>query len=240
MLIHTFPVGLLQCNCVILACEETHEALVFDPGDEVDRILEVLRENNLTLKGILHTHAHLDHIGATAPLSTATHAPIFLHRGELPLYDNVAMQADFLGIETPQTAPIDRYVRDGDALAWGRLEAEVLHTPGHTPGSVCFRVPGAGRHGVNAGSGLREVPDPSADPVAGPGLLLAGDTLFAGSIGRTDLWGGDYDQIMQSIRRRLMALPDETVVIPGHGPETSIGRERRTNPFLTGGGGVTR
>lgn len=219
MIMETFPVGLLQCNCVILSCEETREALVIDPGDEVERILASLEERGLKVTGILHTHAHLDHIGATCPLAKATGAPILLHAGELPLYQNVAAQADFLGIEAPPVAPIDRYIKDGESIQWGQNSGEVLHTPGHTPGSVCLRVAGF---------------KPDALQGSSPDLLLAGDTLFAGSIGRTDLWGGDYEQILRSIRERLLALPDETVVLPGHGPSTTIGRERRENPFLIG------
>jgi hydroxyacylglutathione hydrolase len=217
MIFQTFPVGALQCNCVILGCETTREALVIDPGDEVDRILRALKEGGLTLRGIVHTHAHLDHLGATAPLARATGAPIYLHSDDLPLYEHVPEQAALFGFPTPPTMPADRYIRDGESLSWGTVSAEVMHTPGHTPGSVCLRVPWTGDR-----------------PGGEPERVFAGDTLFAGSIGRTDLWGGDFDRILASIRDRLLSLPDETVVWPGHGPATTIGRERRENPFLVG------
>ena len=138
MIFRTFPVGWLQCNCVILGCEATREALVVDPGDEVDRILRVLQEEKLVLKGILHTHAHLDHIGATAPLAQVTGAPILLHAADRPLYDAAAEQAAWMGIPAPNMAPADRYVGDGESLSWGRFSGEVIHTPGHTPGSICL------------------------------------------------------------------------------------------------------
>ena len=154
MIFRTFPVGLLQCNCVILGCEESGEALVLDPGDEVDRILEVLGDEKLTLKLILHTHAHLDHFGATAPLARATGAPVLLHSADLPLYEHASQQAAWMGVPTPAVTPADRYVRDGESLAWGRLEAEVMHTPGHTPGSVCLRLPA--RAGAVSGAGPGE------------------------------------------------------------------------------------
>jgi glyoxylase-like metal-dependent hydrolase (beta-lactamase superfamily II) len=217
MIFRTFPVGVLQCNCVILGCEKTKEALVIDPGDEVDRILGALRDENLILRGIVHTHAHLDHLGATVPLAQATGAPIYLHADDLPLYEHVPEQAALFGFPAPPVAPADRYIRDGESLSWGTVSAEVMHTPGHTPGSVCLRVPWLG--GQSGG-------------VAQPERVFAGDTLFAGSIGRTDLWGGDFDRILASIRDRLLSLPDDTIVWPGHGPATTIGRERRENPFL--------
>ena len=217
MIFRTFPVGWLQCNCVILGCETTRRALVLDPGDEVDRILAVLQEEGLTLQGVLHTHAHLDHVGATAPLAAATGAPILLHAADRPLYEAAAEQASWMGIPPPRMSPVDRYLGDGESISWGARTGEVIHTPGHTPGSLCLRVPW-----------LQD------DGAAGPEHLFAGDTLFAGSIGRTDLWGGDEHQILRSIRRRLLTLPDETVVWPGHGPATTIGRERRDNPFLAG------
>jgi hydroxyacylglutathione hydrolase len=219
MMVQILPVGMLQCNCVILACQETREALIVDPGDEAERILHFLEERRLKACGILHTHAHLDHIGATAAVAKATGAPTLLHEQDLPLYQAVEMQAAFIGVETPDAVAVDRYVRDGEFLSVGRLKGEILHTPGHSPGGICLYLPG-NPEGV--------------DPAESSGLLLAGDTLFAGSIGRTDLWGGDHEQLLHSIRHRLLALPDETIVIPGHGPRTTIQDERRANPFLNG------
>lgn len=213
MIVETFPVGLLQCNCTVLGCRATRRALVIDPGDDVDNILNVLERNELTLDGILHTHAHLDHVGATSALAAATGAPVMLHRADQYLYDHIEMQARMFGFPVPETMPVDRYVADGEEIRVGRLRGEVLHTPGHSPGSICLRMLGAG----------------NGD---GPGPVFAGDTLFLGSIGRTDLWGGNMDRILRSIKDRLLTLPDEIVVIPGHGPGTTIGGERHTNPFL--------
>jgi hydroxyacylglutathione hydrolase len=217
MFVRTFPVGPFQCNCSVLGDEETGEALVIDPGDEITEILRVLHDAGLTCRAMFHTHAHLDHVGATAALAKATGAPVLLHEADLPLWEHAPDQAAFMGIESPPMVPVDRYVRDGEFISCGRLRGEVIHTPGHSPGSVCLLVPW----------------DPDGRAVPEPGRLFAGDTLFAGSIGRTDLWGGSEERILQSIRRRLLPLPDETVVIPGHGPLTTIGQERRENPFLT-------
>lgn len=241
--IETFPVGLLQCNCTILASEETGEALVIDPGDEVERILEALRKRNLTCTAILHTHAHIDHLGATAPLARATGARVLLHRDDLPLYEHAPEQAAMFGFNPPPFAPVDRYVKDGESLRIGRVEAELLHTPGHSPGSLCLHLPGAGAGkredadptGAGTGDSQRGAPDTAGAETADTRpRLFAGDTLFAGSIGRTDLWGGDQEAILRSIHRRLLVLPDETVVVPGHGEMTTIGIERRRNPFLVG------
>lgn len=212
MIQETFPVGPLQCNCTILGCEETRRALVIDPGDEADRILEALKRLDLTLVGILHTHAHLDHVGATQALARPSGARIMLHPADQFLYDHVDMQARMFGFPIPQSIPVDHHVRDGEAISFGQRSGEIVHTPGHTPGSLCLRV--------DAGAAVQAP------------TLFAGDTLFLGSIGRTDLWGGDMDQILRSIDERLLILPDETIVVPGHGPQTTIGRERRSNPFL--------
>src|SRR5512146_2504034 len=198
MILETFPVGLLQCNCTILGDEQAREAIVIDPGDDVSRIHKRLAEKGLALKQILITHAHIDHIGAALRLKRLTGAPIYLNENDLPLLDLIGPQAAWLGINTPETAPPDSGLIDGQAVGLEHYSARVLHTPGHTKGSICL-------HFV---------------PLQ---LLIAGDTLFAGSIGRTDLPGGDYDQIIESIHSRLLALPDETSVIPGHGPVTSIG-----------------
>jgi hydroxyacylglutathione hydrolase len=215
-LIHiTIPVGMLQCNCSIIGDPATREALVIDPGDEVTRILELLGRHRLDVKAIVSTHAHIDHVGGLSKLHQYTGAPILMHRDDLPLYRALDMQASFLGVAPPETTEVDQLLKEGDVLRWGPFEAQVIHTPGHTPGSVSLYLPKDG--------GAISLPAPR---------LFAGDTLFAGSIGRTDLWGGSLEQIMDSIRNKLLQLPDDTVVHPGHGAFTSIGEERKSNPFL--------
>lgn len=216
MIQETFAVGLLQCNCTVLGCETTREALVIDPGDDPETILEVLRRHDLTCKGILHTHAHLDHVSATHRLAEVTGARILLHQADQSLYDNVGLQAQMFGFPAPETMPVDQHVADGDTVSVGENSGEILHTPGHSPGSLCLHIPESS----------------GGETTAQSRLLFAGDTLFLGSIGRTDLWGGDYAQIIRSIQERLLSLPDETIVIPGHGPQTTIGKERVSNPFL--------
>ena len=207
MILETFPVGPLQCNCTILGDEETREAIVVDPGDEVTRIHRRLTALGLVLKQILITHAHIDHVGGALKLKSLTRAPIFLNENDLPLLQMMSAQAAWLGLETPATAPPDEGLVDGRRVGLENYPAQVLHTPGHTQGSICLHF-------------------------APLKMILAGDTLFAGSIGRTDLPGGNYEQIIDSIYSRLLKLPDETKVIPGHGPATLIGVERRANPFL--------
>jgi hydroxyacylglutathione hydrolase len=221
-LIHEIiPVGLLQCNCSILGDRESGEAIVIDPGDEVDRILEVLRRHKLKVRAIVSTHTHIDHVGGLAALHRATGAPVLIHEADLGLYKSLDMQAEWLGIPTPEIMAIEDFVKEGDTLRWGGYQASVLHTPGHTPGSISLVV--------GAGTQESHAPDAAAPAAA---RLIAGDTLFQGSIGRTDLPGGSYPQIIASIRDKLLALPDELVVIPGHGGATTIGEEREFNPFL--------
>jgi glyoxylase-like metal-dependent hydrolase (beta-lactamase superfamily II) len=212
VIVETFPVGMLQCNCTVLGDPVSKEAIVVDPGDEVEKVLAVLRKHGLTCKAILNTHTHIDHVGANHALREQTGARVMLHEADLPLYDNLKIQAEWMGgmVQAPPRGTVDEHVHQGDVVKAGALAAEVLHTPGHTPGSLCFHVAG-------------EKP-----------LLLAGDTLFQGSIGRTDLWGGDYEQELASIKTRLLALDEATRVICGHGPETTIGREKKRNPFLVG------
>ena len=207
MILETFPVGPLQCNCTLLGDEATGDAIVIDPGDEVSRIHARLTTLGLKLKQILITHAHIDHVGGALKLKRITGAPILLTENDLPLLAMMDEQAAWLGVAPPETALPDESLTDGQQVGLPSYPAQVIHTPGHTQGSVCL-------HFV---------------PLK---MVLAGDTLFSGSIGRTDLPGGDYGQIIDSIESRLLALPDETRVIPGHGPATTIGNERRTNPFL--------
>jgi glyoxylase-like metal-dependent hydrolase (beta-lactamase superfamily II) len=207
-LIHEIlPVGWLQCNCSILGDPETGEALVLDPGDEVERVLDVLKRHSLNVKAIVSTHAHIDHVGGLKKLQEATGAPVLMHGDDLELYRHLNEQAAWLGVPPPPSARVDQLLREGDTVRWGKYAANVLHTPGHTPGSVSLYMPAQVK-------------------------LLAGDTLFAGSIGRTDLWGGSMPDILRSIESKLLVLPDQTLVYPGHGPATTIGEERASNPFL--------
>jgi hydroxyacylglutathione hydrolase len=209
LILETFPVGPLQCNCTLLGDEQAGEAIVIDPGDEVGRIHHRLTELGLKLKQILITHAHIDHVGGALKLKRLTGAPILLNENDLPLLKMMQMQAGWLGVETPETAPPDESLSDGLVVGLDRYPAQVLHTPGHTQGSVCLHF-------------------------APLKLVVAGDTLFAGSIGRTDLPGGNSSQLLDSIQSRLLALPEETKVLPGHGPSTTVGAERKSNPFLRG------
>ena len=207
MLLETFPVGPLQCNCTLLGDEASGEAMVIDPGDNIPYILSRLAARKLRLKQIVVTHAHIDHVGGALRLKRATGAPILLNENDLPLLAMMDEQADWIGVAPPEIAPPDENAADGRIVGIAAHKAEILHTPGHTQGSIC----------------LHFVPEK---------LLFAGDTLFAGSIGRTDLPGGDEKQILRSIHDRLLTLADETRVIPGHGPATTIAAEREGNPWL--------
>lgn len=209
--VETFPVPPLGCNCSVIRDDATREAIVVDPGGDAPGILRRLTAQGLTVKAIVHTHTHIDHVGATLAVQKATGAPARIHEGDLQLYEMLPVQGLMLGIQAPPSAELDTFLRDGEVLTAGAIALEVIHTPGHTPGSVCFRCKAADRE-----------------------VLFSGDTLFSGSIGRTDLWGGDHAQILRSIRGRLMTLPDETVVVPGHDRATTIARERRANPFVRG------
>jgi hydroxyacylglutathione hydrolase len=207
MILETFPVGPLQCNCTILGDQATGEAIVIDPGDDITRIHRRINKLGMKLKQILITHGHIDHVGGALKLKRLTGAPIFLNEKDLPQLNMMDMQAAWLGVPTPEVAPPDESLTDGMTVGLSTCPAQVIHTPGHTQGSVCLHF----------------------TPL---NLLIAGDTLFAGSIGRTDLPGGDTGQIIESIESRLLSLPDDTRVLPGHGPATTIGDERENNPFL--------
>ena len=209
MIVETFAVGPLGCNCTILGDETTRDAIVVDPGGDAERILATLKRHGLTPRAMVHTHTHIDHVGATHQVQIATQAPARIHQEDLFLYEMLPIQGQMIGIPAPHTAELDGFLTDGEVVHAGPLELEVIHTPGHTPGSVCFRCRNGGEE-----------------------ILFAGDTLFAGSIGRTDLWGGDSDAILRSIKRRLLTLPAETRVITGHDRSTTIDREARTNPYL--------
>jgi glyoxylase-like metal-dependent hydrolase (beta-lactamase superfamily II) len=207
MIHEILPVGMLQCNCSILGDEASGEAIVVDPGDDIPRILAILERHKLTVKQILITHAHIDHIAGAARLKQLTGAPILYNPRDLPLVKMMDVQAGWLGMPTPEVHPPDDTLEDGRVIAITGLTGNILHTPGHTQGSVCLHLPTQN-------------------------LLLAGDTLFAGSVGRTDLPGGDGPMLLRSIHNKILPLPDETVVVPGHGPKTTIGEERESNPFL--------
>lgn len=207
MIHEVLAVGPLQCNCSILGDEATHEAIVVDPGGDISRITALLDKHLLKVKQILITHAHIDHIAGAARLKRLTSAPVLYNQNDLPLVKMMDEQAGWIGVATPEVPAPDDTLDDGKVIAVGEISGSILHTPGHTEGSVCLYLPKES-------------------------LLLAGDTLFAGSIGRTDLPGGDFHKILTSIRERLMTLPDEVDVVPGHGERTNIGTERDSNPFL--------
>ena len=202
-----FPVGPLQCNCSVIGDEQTREAMVIDPGDQIEGILQILREENLTLKQIVITHAHIDHVGGAMKLKAATGAPILMNQNDYALLKMLDMQAAWVGMRPPGAVHVDEAVAQGRVLKVGDISSNVIHTPGHTEGSICLYFPAEKK-------------------------LIAGDTLFAGSIGRTDLPGGSMEKIMRSLYTQVLVLPDETEVVPGHGPVTTIGEERETNPFL--------
>lgn len=198
-------------NGFVVSCEETREAVLVDPGDEVDALIGHVRASGLTVRHILLTHAHVDHITGVGRAKAAFGVPVWMHRDDQFLYDSVVEHARMFGLRAERQPPVDEYYAPPQQLAFGRLAVDVRHTPGHCPGGVCLAI-------GPAGSDTRE--------------LFVGDTLFAGSIGRTDLPGGDYDRLIRSIREELLVYPDATIVHPGHGPDTTIGEERRANPFL--------
>ncbi|VEN73313.1 Hydroxyacylglutathione hydrolase GloC [Candidatus Desulfarcum epimagneticum] len=204
MIIKSMALGPIMANCFILGCEQTKESVVIDPGDEADRILLALAGDNLKVVHIINTHGHFDHVSANRPLKDATGADLIIHRLDAPMLDSLSDAAAGFGLSAENSPPPDRHVEDGDIISFGNMELKVIHTPGHTPGGISLYT---------------------------DGYLFAGDTLFQGSIGRTDFPGGDYQTLISSIRDKLFSLGDEVRVLSGHGPETLIGTERRHNPF---------
>jgi glyoxylase-like metal-dependent hydrolase (beta-lactamase superfamily II) len=204
----TFVVGPLQCNCTLLACEKTKEAVLIDPGDEAEKLIREIDSQGFHIKYLLHTHAHFDHIGATKELKAHTAAPICLHKGDESIYKMLPLQGKMFGMTFQEPSPIDKFLENEEELVFGEHKLQVIHTPGHSPGGICFKL-----HN-------------------GEESVFTGDTLFNGSIGRTDLWGGNFDELIDSIRKRLLVLNDDIAVFPGHGPSTVIGKEKRNNPFL--------
>jgi hydroxyacylglutathione hydrolase len=207
MIHEILPVGPLQCNCSIIGDEVSREAMVVDPGDDIADILAILQKHVLTVKQIVITHAHIDHVGGAMKLREATGAPILLNQNDYALLKMLDVQAAWIGVRSPGKVEIDQSIGENETVQAGSLLASVMHTPGHTEGSICLYFPAEKK-------------------------LIAGDTLFAGSVGRTDLPGGSFEKIIQSLQEKVLSLPDETVVVPGHGPLTTIGEERESNPFL--------
>ena len=207
MIHEILPVGPLQCNCSVIGDEHSREAMVIDPGDNIEQIMGIVERNGLTVKQIVVTHAHIDHVGGAMKLKQRTGAPILLNQNDEMLLKMLDVQAAWVGMRAPGPVAIDQSLADADRITVGAIDATVIHTPGHTEGSVCLYFPAEQK-------------------------LIAGDTLFAGSIGRTDLPGGSVEKIMRSLHSKVLALPDETIVVPGHGELTTIGEERETNPFL--------
>lgn len=207
MIHEILPVGVLQCNCSIFGDEQTRDAIVIDPGDNIPEILEIVQRHGLAVEAIVITHAHIDHIGGAHKLRALTGAPVYMNANDTLLRDMLDVQAGWLGVEAPEKVTIDTPVREGDKLVLGAAEFHVLDTPGHTQGSISLWIPSENK-------------------------LIAGDTLFRDSIGRTDLPGGDGRQILRSIHDKLMPLPEDAIVIPGHGETTTIGREKQFNYFL--------
>ncbi|MBS1827421.1 MAG: MBL fold metallo-hydrolase [Acidobacteria bacterium] len=208
MIHEILPVGMLQCNCSIFGDETTREAIVVDPGDNIDAIVAILDKHQLKVKAIVITHAHIDHIGGAQRMKALTGAPVWMHENDEGLYNHLDTQAAWLRMPTPPRTEIDHHPKEGDSLALSDREFHVLHTPGHTQGSMCLWIPGEKK-------------------------LVAGDTLFQESIGRTDLPGGNHHQILSSIHTKLLVLPEDAIVIPGHGANTTIGHEKDFNPFLS-------
>ncbi|MGD8413654.1 MAG: MBL fold metallo-hydrolase [Candidatus Latescibacterota bacterium] len=207
--VHMLTLGMFQSNCFIVSCTETREGVVIDAGDEGEVILNTIDKLHINITAILETHAHVDHVGALAEVKPALGVPVYMHKDEIPLYGTVSKQAAMFGLEPPRTVTIDNTVEDGDEIRVGNLTAKVIHTPGHSPGGVCYHF---------------------ADQ--SPPRIVVGDVLFKGSIGRTDLPGGSYQTIMETLKNKFLPLPGDTIVYSGHGPETTIAEEKKFNPFF--------
>ena len=205
MKILRLEVGPIQANCYIIGCEATRQAVVIDPGDDADMILMTLAEHKFTVKAILNTHGHFDHVGANRKLKEVSGAPLMIHEADSPMLEHLSTMASSFGMRTENSPPADKFLNEGDEIEFGEYTLKVLHTPGHSLGGVSF---------------------------LGDGVVFVGDTLFAGSIGRTDFPGGSYQQLIASVREKIFTLPEETVVYPGHGPETTVKREMQYNPFF--------
>jgi glyoxylase-like metal-dependent hydrolase (beta-lactamase superfamily II) len=205
MMLTRLVVGPLQVNCFILADEKTKEAVIIDPGEDAQELLKIIKDKGLKVKYLVNTHGHFDHVGANKALKEATGAELLLHEGDAQLMASATMQSRAFGMNSAASPRADRYVKHGEVIHAGEISLKILHTPGHSPGGISL---------------LEQ------------GMVFAGDSLFAGSIGRTDLPGGDLMTLLRSIKTNLMTLPDDTKVFCGHGPATTIGDERRENPFL--------
>ncbi|MDJ0987168.1 MAG: MBL fold metallo-hydrolase [Desulfobacterales bacterium] len=205
MIIKTLPVGPIMANCFIVGCEDTLQAVIIDPGDEAGKIMQGVADSNLTVTHIINTHGHFDHVSANKDIHAATNAPILIHALDAPMLSKIAASASNWGLTAEDSPPPDRNIDDGDTITFGNITLNVIHTPGHTPGGVSL----------------------FAD-----GHVFVGDTLFAGSIGRTDFPGGSFETLKSSIQDKLFALPEDARVYTGHGPETTIGHEKQTNPFV--------
>jgi glyoxylase-like metal-dependent hydrolase (beta-lactamase superfamily II) len=207
--IEMLPVGMFQSNCFIVGCTDTGRGVVVDAGDEAETILSAVDRAHLTVEAVWTTHGHLDHVGALPEVIPALGVPMCLHRDEIETYRVLEHQAAMFGLAAPKVVTVDRVLETGETIGFGNVEAEVVHAPGHSPGSACFYFAGES-----------------------PPRIIVGDVLFKGSIGRTDLPGGSYETMVETLRRVFLPLPDETVVYSGHGPETTVGEEKRLNPFL--------
>ncbi len=205
MIVKKLEVGPIMANCYILGCEKTKEAVIIDPGDDSDRILMALADKNLKVKYIINTHGHFDHVGANKKMKEVTKASIMIHVEDEPMLAQLDSAAASFGLSAENSPGADKHLEDGDEISFGEITLKVIHTPGHSRGGVCLYT---------------------------KGYLFVGDTLFAGSIGRTDLPGGDYNTLISNIKKKLFVLPGETVVYTGHGPETTLAREKESNPFL--------